>query len=150
MGQTLLIILALLYLLNPYDILPDLLAGWGWLDDIIIIGFILHFLNKRRKIQAKAQQRPDSRRESDSGAGDNADDGHSRSENYGENEAPRDPYRVLGIERGASQETIKQAYRELAGKYHPDKLEYLGDEFKTLAEKRFKEIQNAYEKLKRG
>ena len=63
--------------------------------------------------------------------------------------APWDPYQILEIERGASQENIKQAFRQLAGKYHPDKVEYLGDEFKALAEKRFKEIQRAYEELKR-
>jgi DnaJ like chaperone protein len=54
---------------------------------------------------------------------------------------------VLGIERSASVEEIKHAYRELASKYHPDKLEHLGEEFKVLAEKRFKEIQQAYQEL---
>ncbi len=49
--------------------------------------------------------------------------------------------------RSASTEEIKHAYRELAGKYHPDKLEHLGDEFKALAEMRFKEIQQAYQEL---
>ena len=36
---------------------------------------------------------------------------------------------------------------QLARKYHPDKLEHLGDEFKALAETRFKEIQKAYQEL---
>ncbi|MEJ2219960.1 MAG: J domain-containing protein, partial [Desulfobacterales bacterium] len=58
-----------------------------------------------------------------------------------------DPYRVLGIDRSASIEEIKHAYRDLAGKYHPDKLEHLGDEFKVLAETRFKDIQQAYQEL---
>ena len=59
-----------------------------------------------------------------------------------------DPYKILEIQRGASQEDIKRAYRQLAGKYHPDKVEHLGDEFKTLADKRFKKIQQAYQELK--
>ena len=59
-----------------------------------------------------------------------------------------DPYKILEIEKGASQEDIKRAYRQLAGKYHPDKVEHLGDEFKVLAEKRFKEVQQAYQELK--
>ena len=42
---------------------------------------------------------------------------------------------------------LKHAYRLLAGKYHPDKVAHLGDEFKALAEKRFKEIQKAYQEL---
>jgi DnaJ like chaperone protein len=51
------------------------------------------------------------------------------------------------IDRSASAAEIKQAYRELALKYHPDKLEHLGDDFKALAEIRFKEIQKAYQEL---
>ena len=31
-----------------------------------------------------------------------------------------DPYQVLGLERGASDEEVKKAYRRLAKKYHPD------------------------------
>ena len=34
---------------------------------------------------------------------------------------PRDLYEVLGVERGASDEVIKRAYRQMAVKYHPDK-----------------------------
>jgi DnaJ like chaperone protein len=59
-----------------------------------------------------------------------------------------DPYKILEIQRGASQEDIKRAYRQLAGKYHPDKVEHLGDEFKVLAEQRFKEVQQAYQELR--
>ncbi len=149
MWQILLIILALLYLLNPYDFLPDLLIGWGWLDDIIILAFLLHFLNKRRKNRAAAQRQHDNRQDADSSRGEYSGSKRSRSQTYAENKAPRDPHQILGVEKDASQETIKQAYRELAGKYHPDKVEYLGDEFKVLAEKRFKEIQKAYEELRR-
>ena len=57
------------------------------------------------------------------------------------------PYAVLGIAPDASPEEIKKAYKELAGKYHPDKVHHLGDDFQALAEKRFKEIQEAYHKL---
>jgi DnaJ like chaperone protein len=60
----------------------------------------------------------------------------------------RDPHQILEIEKGASQIEIKRAYRQLAGKYHPDKVEHLGNEFRALAEKRFREIQQAYEELK--
>jgi DnaJ-class molecular chaperone len=54
---------------------------------------------------------------------------------------------VLQIPREASQEEIKAAYKHLAGKYHPDKVLHLGEEFQSLAEERFKEIQAAYQKL---
>lgn len=57
----------------------------------------------------------------------------------------RDPYEVLGIERGASKEEIKKAYRELAKKYHPDR--YADNPLNDLAEEKFREIQEAYESL---
>jgi len=60
---------------------------------------------------------------------------------------PPDPYAVLGLQPGASQEEIKRAYRKLALQFHPDKMAHLGEEFQALAEKRFKEIQEAYRQL---
>ena len=54
----------------------------------------------------------------------------------------RDYYEVLGIERKASTEELKKAYRRLAVKYHPDKNP--GD---PTAEEKFKEIGEAYEVL---
>ena len=58
-----------------------------------------------------------------------------------------DPYAALGVARDAPAGEIKHAYRELANKYHPDKVSHLGEEFRLLAEKRFKEIQAAYQQL---
>lgn len=64
--------------------------------------------------------------------------------------AGRDPYKVLGIESSASDEEVKKAYRRLAMKYHPDKLEGMGEEIKRNAEKQFREINEAYETIKRA
>jgi molecular chaperone DnaJ len=50
-----------------------------------------------------------------------------------------DPYKALGVDKKASEEEIKKAYRKLAREYHPDKNP--GD---AKAEDRFKEIQEAY------
>ena len=57
--------------------------------------------------------------------------------------AKRDYYEVLGVERGASDDDIKKAYRKLALQYHPDRN--AGDQ---EAEGKFKEVVEAYEVLK--
>ncbi len=53
----------------------------------------------------------------------------------------KDYYQILGLEKGASADEIKKAYRKLALKWHPDKNK------SAEAEKRFKEINQAYEVL---
>ncbi len=58
-------------------------------------------------------------------------------------------YEVLGLEPGASMEEIKKAYRKLSMKYHPDKVRHLGDEFRTIAESKMKDINAAYEYFKK-
>jgi curved DNA-binding protein len=54
----------------------------------------------------------------------------------------KDYYETLGVERDASQDDIKRAYRKLARKYHPDVSAEAG------AEERFKAVGEAYEVLK--
>ena len=58
-------------------------------------------------------------------------------------------FAVLGLEQGADMEAIKRSYRQLSMKYHPDKVAHLGDEFKSVAEDKMKEINSAYDYFKR-
>ena len=60
----------------------------------------------------------------------------------------KDPYEVLGISRGASEEEIKKAYRELAKKYHPDN--YVNSPLADLAAEKMKEINEAYDTVMKG
>ncbi|MCD6571394.1 MAG: J domain-containing protein [Deltaproteobacteria bacterium] len=144
----LLLLLALVYALSPYDILPDFLFGWGWLDDLLILGLLWwYFFSPKRKQYSKKGPYQEGSQSFET----NGDDGFSEEEGSGsqfkEKAITNDPYAVLGISRDASPEEITNAYKRLAKKYHPDKVLYLGDEFKELAEKRFKEIQKAYQDL---
>ena len=56
-----------------------------------------------------------------------------------------DPYQVLGISRGATDEEIKKAYRKLSRKYHPDAN--INNPNKEEAEAKFKEVQQAYDQI---
>ena len=56
-----------------------------------------------------------------------------------------DPYSVLGISRGATDDEIKKAYRALSRKYHPDAN--INNPNKDQAEAKFKEVQQAYQQI---
>lgn len=58
-------------------------------------------------------------------------------------------YATLGLDKGASGEEIKKAYRKLSMQYHPDKVAHLGDEFRAIAEEKMKEINAAYDYFKK-
>lgn len=57
----------------------------------------------------------------------------------------RDPYQVLGVNPGASDDEIKKAYRTLSRKYHPDAN--VNNPNKEAAEEKFKEVQQAYDQI---
>ena len=56
-----------------------------------------------------------------------------------------DPYSILGVARGASEEEIKKAYKTLSRKLHPDAN--VNNPNRDQAEERFKEIQAAYQQI---
>ena|SRR5664279_4517838 len=58
-------------------------------------------------------------------------------------------YKILEIERTATDEEIKKAYRKMALKYHPDKVSHLGDDIRKSADEKFSRVNEAYNKIKK-
>ena len=58
-------------------------------------------------------------------------------------------YKILEIDKSASDSDVKKAYRKMAKKYHPDKLQGLGKEHLKGAQEKFQQIQAAYEKIQK-
>ena len=58
-----------------------------------------------------------------------------------------DPYKVLGVSPSATDDEVKDAYRKLAKKYHPD--QYADSPLKDLADEKMKEINEAYDQIQR-
>ncbi len=56
-------------------------------------------------------------------------------------------YKILDVEKSATNDDIKKAYRKMAKKYHPDKIQHLGETHVKAGEEKFKKIKNAYEQL---
>ena len=56
---------------------------------------------------------------------------------------------VLGVQKESTNIEIKKAYRKMANKYHPDKIAHLGEEFREIAQNKFKSVSEAYNKIKK-
>lgn len=58
-------------------------------------------------------------------------------------------YKILEIDKSATVDEIKKAYRTMAKKYHPDKVIHLGKEHQKGAEEKFRQVQAAYEQIQK-
>lgn len=72
---------------------------------------------------------------------------HQSQGTYNPDSQGKDPYKVLGLEPGATKEEVKKAYRRLAMKYHPDKVANMSQDIQDNAARQFREINAAYEEI---
>ncbi|WP_339608965.1 TerB family tellurite resistance protein [uncultured Planktosalinus sp.] len=62
---------------------------------------------------------------------------------------PDSAYKILEIEKTATVPEIKAAYRKMAKKYHPDKLQHMDEAYRKGAEDKFRKVQEAYEQIQK-
>lgn len=62
---------------------------------------------------------------------------------------PDSAYKILEIDRNATAAEVKSAYRNMAKKYHPDKLQNLDEAHRKGGEEKFKKVQEAYETIQK-
>ena len=58
-------------------------------------------------------------------------------------------YKILEVDKGATDDEVKKAYRKMAKKYHPDKVVTENEAIKRGAEEKFKQVQKAYEQIQK-
>ena len=121
------LILAIVYLIWPIDLIPDLFGPVGRIDDLLVIALVAWQAYK----YARAQKTPNTE--------------NSTPPNMEEHN--KDAYEVFALPVGASSSEIEARYKELARQYHPDKVAHLGIDLQKLAHEKMIEIQRAYDEL---
>jgi Protein of unknown function (DUF1232)/DnaJ domain len=114
----------LLYLLSPVDLVPDEFPLVGWIDDLFVLGGLYWFFSYLCTATGRASS-------------------------SGPEAGAANPWQVLELSPGASDDEIVAAYKAQLLRYHPDRVAHLGDEFQRLAHRKTLEIQQAYTRLTR-
>lgn len=58
-------------------------------------------------------------------------------------------YKILEIEKSATDAEVKKAFRTMAKRYHPDKLQHMDEAYRKGAEEKFRKVQEAYEHIQK-
>jgi len=150
--KIILIIFGFLYLISPVDLIPDMLLPFiGWIDDGVVLGTIYYLIRYGKLPDFLFKKKGPFKQSYNQTAENFASDKKNRtgptSQKDTSSKTFQTPYEILGINPKASKKEIQSAYKEAIKKYHPDKLSHLGEEFSILANKKFIEIQNAYDIL---
>ncbi len=60
-----------------------------------------------------------------------------------------DAYKILEIDKNATDEEVKKAYRQMAKKYHPDKLQHMDEAYQKGAQEKFTKVKEAYDQIQK-
>lgn len=99
-------------------------------------------MGQQQPDRARAEAEKASREQAEKERADKAQSENAQAK--ARNTKSRSWYEVLGVDQNASDKDVTSAYRALISKYHPDKVSGLGDEFQQIAERKSREINNAY------
>ena len=141
------ILIIIIYILLPIDLIPELIGPAGILDDLLIALGLFYYLRSlsKKKLQAGSAGKAD--RRYDPGQSD-------RQSRYSNKEAPpkddktiRDPYEIIGVPRDCPFADIQKKYKEQLLNYHPDRTQHLGRELQELAEKKTKDLNEAFQRI---
>ena len=139
------ILAAAAYVISPVDLVPDFIPGFGWLDDLFVVGVLIWYLRSQqrgRPLWDLFRLRM--------GSPSSSPPGGPRSDEPAGDFSRMDPYVILEVSPRASPEEIKAAYKRAVARYHPDKVAHLGTEFQDMAHQKMLAIQRAYETLQGG
>lgn len=172
--KILLIVFGLAYLVSPMDIIPEILIPYlGWIDDGVVLATIFYMLKHGRLPEfvfrgkkpgfwqtffrprstsdpsntARQKQKSDPGRSTGNTSHQTERTEKTQTTSEAEPNPRLSPWEILGVDKYATKSQIQSAYKEAVKKYHPDKVSHLGEEFSTLANQKFLEIQDAYNTL---
>jgi len=151
------IIGALLYIFSPIDLIPDFIPVVGLMDDAAVLGLCLSSIGNDLKKYEKWKQksRIDNKKINNQRKSTSTKKKTGGKTNQKNNNNKKDSDTNIAelctffkIESTSlNKETLKKKYRTMMTQYHPDKVNNLADEFKELAVKKTKEINEKYEIL---
>jgi len=142
------LILVILYFISPVDLIPDVFGLPGRVDDLLVGLAGLYFMGRNtaaaNKRAGAAGRRGTGQRTAGEATGGESQGGAQGKEKEREGS---DPYKVLGVPRDAPFADVRRRYRERLLEVHPDRVQHLGGEFRELAEKKTRELNDAYRRI---
>lgn len=123
---------------------------------VILILIVIAYSFYRAERSSSARPSPDRQgQQASSGPGGEArgeaggfDDAWGKAAAF-ETAGSKNPYAILNLPTDATEEDVVAAYRRMAQMYHPDKVVGLAPEYRDIAERKMKDINAAYEQLRR-